>query len=99
VNAARAAALSRLQREWIGVGLRTDGDILAGGHRHHAGDQAGDARYQDIVLCRGRRGDTEDQARCRDDTIVGPEYGGSQPLDAGDEMALRMNAKAAHIFS
>jgi hypothetical protein len=37
----------------LGVGLRPDGHILAGGHRHGASHQSCDARDQDVVLRRG----------------------------------------------
>ena len=49
-------------------------------------------------LCRSRRGNADDQARGRDDAIVGPEHCGSQPPNAADEVALRMQAKTAHVF-
>lgn len=35
-------------------------------------------------------GHADDQARGRNDAIVGAEDGGSQPADARDEMALRV---------
>ena len=53
---------------------------------------------QDIVPCRSRRGDADDQARGRDDAIVGPEHCGSQPPNAADEVAFRMQAKTAHVL-
>ena len=81
----------------LGVGLRTDGDILAGGHRHGAGHQPGDARDQHRVLGRGRRGHADDQARGRDDPVVGPEHGSTQPPDTADQMVLGLLAKAAHV--
>ena len=82
----------------FGIGLRTDGHILAGGHRHGASHQSRDPRDQDIVPCRSRRGNADDQASGRDDTIVGPKHRGSQPPNAADEVALRMQAKTAHVF-
>ena len=66
----------------FGVGLRADGHILASGHRHGASHKSRDTRDQDIVLRRSRRGNADDQACGRDDTIGGPEHRGSQPPDA-----------------
>ena len=54
-----------------------------------------DARDQDIVLRRRSRSDPDDQARGRDNTIVGAEYGGAQPPDVRDEVLLRMQVKTA----
>jgi hypothetical protein len=42
------------------VRLRTDGHILAGGHRHGAGNQSRNTRDQDSALRHGRRGDADD---------------------------------------
>ena len=82
----------------LGVGLRADGHILAGSHRHSAGHQSRDPRNQDIVLRRGCRGDADDQARGRDNAIVGPQHRGSQPPDAADEVVLRVQTKTTHVF-
>ena len=82
----------------FGVGLRADGHILAGGHRHGASHQCRDTRDQDIVMRRGRRGNADDQACGRDDAIVGPEHRGPQPPDAVDEVVLRVQAKTTHEF-
>ena len=68
---AQLLALAREIRPF-GVGLRADGHILAGGHRHGAGHQSRDTRDQDGVLRRGRRGNANDQTCGRDDAIVGP---------------------------
>ena len=46
----------------FGVGLRADGHIFAGGHRHRASHQSRDTGDQHTVLCCGCRGDTNDQA-------------------------------------
>ena len=80
----------------FGVGLRADRHILAGGHRHGAGHQSRDTRDQDVVLRRGRRGNADDQACRRDNAIVRPENRCSQPPDAADEMALRVQSKTTH---
>jgi hypothetical protein len=80
----------------FGVGLRADGHILAGRHRHGASHQASDTREQDLVLRRRCCGDTDDQAGGRDDAIVGPEHRCSQPADAADKVVFRMQAKTTH---
>ena len=74
----------------FGVGLRADGNILAGSHRHGASHQSRDACDQDSVLRCGRRGDADNQTRSRDDAIVSPEHCGSQPPDTADEVLLGM---------
>ena len=53
------------------VGLRADGHIFSGGHRHGASHQSRDARDQNVVLRRSRGGNADDQACGRDDAIVG----------------------------
>jgi hypothetical protein len=78
------------------VGLRTDGDIFAGGHRHGAGHQSRDTRDQDIVPRRGCCGNADDQACSREDAVVGPEHCCSKPSDAVDEVPLRDRRKTAH---
>jgi len=67
----------------FGIRLRTDGHILASGHRHGASHQPCDAHNQDIVLRRRRGGDANDQARGRNNAVVGPEDPGrNQPIRA-----------------
>ena len=73
----------------FGIGLRTDRDIFARRHRHRAGDQAGDARQQDVALGGGGGGDAQDQAGGRDDAVIGAQHGGAQPSDALDQMMFR----------
>ena len=88
---ARAARLRRRSRAprarasrsaRLGVGLRADRDVLARGHRHRARDQPGDAGDQHRCARPLGRGDAEDQARGRDDAVVGAEHRGAQPADA-----------------
>jgi hypothetical protein len=82
----------------FGVGLRADGHILASGHRHGASHQSRDTRDQDFMLRRGRCGNTNDQACCRDNPIVGAEHRCSQPPNAVDKVVLRVQAKTTHAF-
>ena len=49
-----------------------------------------DAGEQIVGLARAGGGDADDQARRRDDAVVGAEHGGAQPADALDEMALEV---------
>ena len=80
------------------VGLRTDGHILAGSHRHGASNQTRDTRDQDSALRRCRRGNADDQAGSRDDAVVGPEHCGPQPPNAVDKVVFRVQAQPAHGF-
>jgi hypothetical protein len=45
------------------IGLRTDGDVLAGRHRHRSGDEAGKSSDQNFGTTRSGRGDPDNQAR------------------------------------
>jgi hypothetical protein len=82
----------------FGVGLRADGHILASGLRHGASHQSRDTRDQDFMLRRGRCGNANDQACCRDNPIVGAEHRCSQPPNAVDAVVLRVQAKTTHAF-
>jgi hypothetical protein len=82
----------------FGVELLADGHIFTSGHRHGASHQSCDAGDQDSVLRRGRNGNPNDQARGRNNSIIGPEHGGSQPPDAVDEVVLGERAKTVHVF-
>jgi hypothetical protein len=54
---------------------------------------------KDIVLRRSGRRNSDDQARGRNNSIVRPEHGSSQPPDVSNEMTLRGRAKTAHSAS
>jgi hypothetical protein len=71
--------------------LRTDGDVLACGHRHRARNQAGNARNQDAGAAGIRRGHTNDQAGRGNDAVVGAEDGGTEPADAVSAVALSVS--------
>ena len=94
---AQFLALSREIR-LFGIGLRTDRHILAGGHRHGASHQSCDTRDQDGVWRRSRRGNADDQARGRENAVIGPENRCSQPADAVDEVVLRGRTKTADRY-
>ena len=66
----------------LGIRLRVNRHILAGGHRHRSGNQSGDSRDQHAAVTPVRRGDSEHQARSGEDTVVGAQYGRAQPTDA-----------------
>jgi hypothetical protein len=85
--------LSALAREirLLAVGLRPHGYVLAGGHRHRAGDGAGDAGGQQAHLARIGGRDADQQARRRDDAVVGAEHGGAQPARADRAMPFSMS--------
>jgi hypothetical protein len=79
------------------VGLRANRHILAGGHRHGTSYQTRDSRDQYIVLCGSRCGNADDQARGRNNSIIGAKHCSAQPADACNEMLLRVQAKTAHL--
>ena len=66
----------------LGIGLGTDGNVFAGGHRGGTGHQAGHAGDEDRPGVRAGRGDPEDQAGRGDDAVVGAEHRGPQPAGA-----------------
>jgi hypothetical protein len=74
----------------LGVGLRADRHVFAGGHRQRAGDETRDSGDQH-VLPRGIGGrDADDEARRRDDAIVGAEHRGTKPPDSFAAVTLTM---------
>ena len=80
----------------LGVGLRADGHVLARRHRHRARDQRGCARDQHVARLRARRCDADDQARGRDDAVIGAEHGGPEPAHAAGMVVFGMDAKPGH---
>ena len=72
----------------LGIGLRADRDVLAGRHRHGAGDEAGDAGDENVAMGAVRRGHAGDEAGGGQDAVVGAEHGSPQPADAADQMVL-----------
>ena len=76
----------------FGVGLRTDRDIFSRRHGHGAGDQTSHTRKQDIALGAPGRGHAENETCGRDDAVVCPEHGCTQPSDSFDKMALFVKA-------
>ncbi|MNE47349.1 hypothetical protein D3C80_1417520 [compost metagenome] len=82
----------------FGIGLGTDRDVLARGHRHGPGDQSGHARDQDGGLGRARRRHADDQAGGRDDAVVGAQHRRAHPADPADQMGFVVN-RAAHAVA
>ena len=62
--------------------LRVDGDELARGHRHGAGDQPRDTGQQNRPMLGTCSGHAKHQAGGRHDAVVGSQHGGPQPADA-----------------
>ena len=85
-----AAQLALLQADvgLLGVALRADRHVLAGGHRQRAGHQPGDPGGDDRGARRAGRGHAEHEARGRHDAVVGAEHGGAQPVGAVAEVDL-----------
>ena len=80
----------------LGIGLRMDRDVFAGGHRHGAGRQAGDAGQEQAALRGVGRRHADQQARGRDDAVVGAEDGGAEPADAVGAVAFEVAAGMGH---
>jgi hypothetical protein len=76
------------QRGRLGIGLRMDGYVLAGGHGHGACDQGRESADQHIGMAGTGGGDAEHQARSGDDAVVRAEHGGAQPTDAAQGVVL-----------
>ncbi len=76
----------------LGIGLRTDRDILASRHRHGAGNKPGHAGQQNIVAGCRRGRHAQYQAGGRYDPVVGAEHGCSQPADALNKVILAVKA-------
>ena len=75
----------------LGVGLRADRHVFAGGHRQRARDEASDAGDQDLLRVRLGRGNADDQARRRDDAVVSAKHRRAQPADSCTPVLLTMS--------
>jgi ABC transporter len=64
----------------LGVTLGADRYVLAGRHRPGAREQTGDPGRDDRAPRGARGGNAEDQARSREDAVVGPQDGGPKPV-------------------
>ena len=95
-----ARCRSRASSARLGIGLRADRDIFAGGHRHGAGNEPGNRRRSGWRSCAPwRAGDADDQARGREDAVIGAQNRRPQPAEMLGRMALRMPRKTSHFFS
>jgi len=65
----------------LGVRLRADGDVLAGGHRHRARYQTRDPRDEDAAAASVGCRHTDDQTRGGDQPVIRPEDGRPEPAD------------------
>lgn len=74
----------------FGVGLRADRDVFACRHGHRPGDEPGEARDQYLGFSRSCRGDADNQARSRHESVIGAQHGRPQPADAMRHMNLGM---------
>jgi hypothetical protein len=71
-----------------GFRLRADRDVLAGGHRHSAGNQPGKASDKHGLSRTVGSGDSDDQAGSRQQSVIGTEYGRPQPAKTRSGMAF-----------
>jgi hypothetical protein len=72
----------------LGIGLRADRHVFTGRHGQSARHQACDSGNEHLLPTRSRRYDANHQAGCRDDAVIGPEYGGAKPPDAAAAVLL-----------
>ncbi len=56
------------------VRLRADRDILAGCHRHRAGDESRDSRDEDVARRAVRRGDADEETGGRHDPVIRAQH-------------------------
>ena len=57
------------------IGLGTDRDVFSCRHGHRTGHEASQPRDQDLRLSRSCRGDADNEARSRHQSVVGTEHG------------------------
>ena len=78
-----------------GIGLRTDGNVFAGGHRHRPRDKTGTCCDQDLGTP-GPCGRNPDPQTCgRDEAVICPQHGSTQPADPVNHVNFRLG-QAAH---
>ena len=92
------AKLARLEAHvgLLGVPLRADRHILAGGHRERSRHQPGDPRDDDRRARRARRRHPQHEARGRQDAVVGAEHASAQPVGTMAEMDFGTGPRRAH---
>jgi hypothetical protein len=65
----------------LGIGLGTDGNVFASGHRECTSHYSSDTREQDFMSARIGSGDAHHEACCRHDSIIRPKNRGAKPTD------------------
>ena len=93
-----AAKLALLQADvgLLGVALRADRHVLAGGHRQRPGHQPGDPGGDDRSTRRAGSGHAEHEARGRQDAVVGAKHRGPQPVRSVAEVNREVRCQSAH---
>ena len=79
----------RVELGLLGVALAGHRHVFAEGHRHRAGDQAGDARGEQRAPLGGDPGDADDEPCDRHDAVIGAEHPGAQPVQPRPEAPRR----------
>ena len=91
----RARASLRARDQRLPNRPRTDGDKFAGRHCHRAGRPARKGRRQDLAAAARGGGNSHNQARCRNESVVRAKNRRPQPTRAMDVM----NFRARHALS
>ncbi|GAA1108394.1 hypothetical protein GCM10009582_02600 [Arthrobacter flavus] len=74
----------------LAVFLTTHGHVLSKSHGYRTADKTGDASGKNHGSCRCRTRDSDDQGRDRDNSVIGSEYTGSQPIESAmDGVVMR----------
>jgi hypothetical protein len=80
----------------LGVRLRMNRDIFTSGHRHGSGHQPRDTGHQNVAVTRAGSRDTDHEAGCRHDAVVGAQHRGAQPADALGAVTFSVAVQRSH---
>lgn len=80
-----------IQVRRLGVGLRTDRHIFPCGHRHRPGHQTRNTCHHQTASRSIGRGNTNQQARGRDDPVISAQHRRPQPANPAGSMPLLVN--------